>query len=110
VLGLEVSRPARNSSDWHQLFEIYALTGTLILGEDGLYDVTTLNDRLPARLKGTIMKESQFSMGQIVKILQLAERAEHTISSICREYDIRETTFYGWRSSMAAGRSTRPLA
>ena len=36
VLGLEVSRLARSSSDWHHLLEICALTGTLILDEDGL--------------------------------------------------------------------------
>jgi DNA invertase Pin-like site-specific DNA recombinase len=36
VLGLEVSRLARSSSDWHRLLEICALTGTLILDEDGL--------------------------------------------------------------------------
>jgi DNA invertase Pin-like site-specific DNA recombinase len=38
VLGLEVSRLARNSTDWHRLLEICALTDTLILDEDGLYD------------------------------------------------------------------------
>lgn len=31
VLGLEVSRLARNSTDWHRLLEICALTDTLIL-------------------------------------------------------------------------------
>lgn len=41
VLGLEVSRLARNSSDWHQLLEICALTQTLILDEEGLYDPST---------------------------------------------------------------------
>lgn len=46
VLGLEVSRLARNSSDWHRLLEICALTDTLILDEDGLYDPTHFNDRL----------------------------------------------------------------
>jgi DNA invertase Pin-like site-specific DNA recombinase len=46
VLGLEVSRLARNSSDWHRLLEICALTQTLILDEDGLYDPATFNDRL----------------------------------------------------------------
>jgi DNA invertase Pin-like site-specific DNA recombinase len=46
VLGREVSRLARNSSDWHHLLEICALTGTLILDEDGLYDPATFNDRL----------------------------------------------------------------
>jgi DNA invertase Pin-like site-specific DNA recombinase len=37
VMGLEVSRLARNSTDWHRLLEICALTETLILDEDGLY-------------------------------------------------------------------------
>jgi hypothetical protein len=46
VIGLEVSRLARNSSDWHRLLEICALTDTLILDEDGLYDATNFNDRL----------------------------------------------------------------
>src|SRR5438445_5648143 len=36
VLGLEVSRLARNSTDWHRLLEICALTDTLILDEDGV--------------------------------------------------------------------------
>lgn len=54
VLGLAVSRLARSSSDWHHLLEICALTGTLILDEDGLYDPATFNDRLLLGLKGTM--------------------------------------------------------
>ena len=46
VLGLEVSRLARNSSDWHRLLEICALSDTLILDEDGLYNPSQFNDRL----------------------------------------------------------------
>src|SRR3990172_2842018 len=38
VLGLEVSRLARNSTDWHRLLELCALSDSLILDEDGLYD------------------------------------------------------------------------
>jgi len=38
VLGLEVSRLARNATDWHRLLEICAQTDTLILDEDGIYD------------------------------------------------------------------------
>ncbi|MFM0198222.1 recombinase family protein, partial [Paraburkholderia strydomiana] len=38
VLGLEVSRLARNNADWHRLIELAALTHTLILDEDGVYD------------------------------------------------------------------------
>ena len=54
VLGLEVSRLARNSSDWHRLLEICALSDTLILDEDGLYDPSHFNDRLLLGLKGTM--------------------------------------------------------
>src|SRR5215471_12988497 len=53
VLGLEVSRLARNSADWHRLLEICALTNTLILDEDGIYDPAHFNDRLLLGLKGT---------------------------------------------------------
>jgi DNA invertase Pin-like site-specific DNA recombinase len=45
-LGLEVSRLARNSTDWNRLLEICALTDPLILEEDGLYDPAHFNDRL----------------------------------------------------------------
>jgi DNA invertase Pin-like site-specific DNA recombinase len=54
VLGLEVSRLARNNADWHRLLELSALTGTLILDEDGLYDPVQFNDRLLLGLKGTL--------------------------------------------------------
>lgn len=54
VLGLEVSRLARNSTDWHRLLEICALTDTLIMDEDGVYDPGHFNDRLLLGLKGTM--------------------------------------------------------
>lgn len=54
VMGLEVSRLARNSTDWHRLLEICALTRTLILDEDGVYDPAHFNDRLLLGLKGTM--------------------------------------------------------
>lgn len=54
VLGLEVSRLARNSADWHRLLEICAVTDTLILDEDGIYDPAHFNDRLLLGLKGTM--------------------------------------------------------
>jgi DNA invertase Pin-like site-specific DNA recombinase len=54
VMGLEVSRLARNSTDWHRLLEICALADTLILDEDGVYDPAHFNDRLLLGLKGTM--------------------------------------------------------
>jgi DNA invertase Pin-like site-specific DNA recombinase len=52
VLGLEVSRLARNNTDWHRLLEICALTDTLILDEDGIYDPSHFNDRLLLEIEG----------------------------------------------------------
>jgi DNA invertase Pin-like site-specific DNA recombinase len=54
VMGLEVSRLARSSTDWHRLLEICALANTLILDEDGIYDPSHFNDRLLLGLKGTM--------------------------------------------------------
>lgn len=54
VMGLEVSRLARNNADWHRLLEICALSDTLILDEDGVYDPAVFNDRLLLGLKGTM--------------------------------------------------------
>jgi DNA invertase Pin-like site-specific DNA recombinase len=54
VMGLEVSRLARNNADWHRLLEICALSDTLILDEDGVYEPTNFNDRLLLGLKGAM--------------------------------------------------------
>ena len=61
VMGLEVSRLARNSTDWHRLLEICALADTLILDEDGIYDPAHFNDRLLLGLKGT-MSEAELHL------------------------------------------------
>jgi DNA invertase Pin-like site-specific DNA recombinase len=61
VLGLEVSRLARNNADWHRLLQICALTETLILDEDGLYDPNNFNDRLLLGLKGA-MSEAELHL------------------------------------------------
>jgi len=54
VLGLEISRLARNSLDWYQLLELAAAFNVLIADEDGLYNPAEFNDRLLLGLKGTI--------------------------------------------------------
>ena len=52
VLGLELNRLARSSKDWHHLFELCAIFGTLLADEDGVYDANDPNDRLILGLKG----------------------------------------------------------
>lgn len=60
VLALEASRLARNNRDWHHLIDLCALTETLIIDGDGIYDPRALNDRLVLGLKGTM---SEFELG-----------------------------------------------
>jgi DNA invertase Pin-like site-specific DNA recombinase/predicted DNA-binding transcriptional regulator AlpA len=54
VLGIEVSRLARNNADWYQLLDLCALTDTLIADADGVYHPAGFNDRLVLGLKGTM--------------------------------------------------------
>jgi DNA invertase Pin-like site-specific DNA recombinase len=54
VLGLEVSRLARNNADWHRLIELAGLTDTLIGDADGIYHPALFNDRLLLGLKGAM--------------------------------------------------------
>src|SRR6202007_157407 len=54
VLGLEVSRLARNNADWYRLLDLCGLTHTLIGDGDGIYHPGLFNDRLVLGLKGTM--------------------------------------------------------
>jgi len=54
IMGLEVSRLARNCADWHRLMELCEHAGTLILDADGLYDPALFNDKLLLGLKGEL--------------------------------------------------------
>ena len=54
VLSLEASRLARSCSDWYRLIEICAITGTLVIDEEGIYDPNQYNDRLLLGFKGTM--------------------------------------------------------
>jgi len=62
VLGLEMSRLARSSQDWHHLFEVCGLYGTLLADEDGVYDPNDPNDRLLLGLKGIISEVELHTM------------------------------------------------
>ena len=58
VLGLEVSRLARNHADWYRLFDLCGVTDTLVGDGDGIYHPALFNDRLILGLKG-IMAEAE---------------------------------------------------
>ena len=54
VLGLEVSRLARNNVDWYRLLDLCGVTDTVIGDADGIYHPGSFNDRLLLGLKGTM--------------------------------------------------------
>ena len=56
VLGLEVSRLARNNVDWYRLLDLCGVTDTVIGDADGLYHPGSFNDRLLLGLKGTMSR------------------------------------------------------
>jgi DNA invertase Pin-like site-specific DNA recombinase len=54
VISLEASRLARSCSDWYRLLEICALTDTLVIDEDGVYDPGQYADRLLLGVLGSM--------------------------------------------------------
>jgi DNA invertase Pin-like site-specific DNA recombinase len=61
VLSLEVSRLARNNTDWYRLLDLAGITDTLIADADGVYHPGMFDDRLLLGLKGT-MSEAELHL------------------------------------------------
>jgi DNA invertase Pin-like site-specific DNA recombinase len=79
IFGYEVSRLARNNSDWYHLLDLAAVFGTLIADTDGIYDPRLYNDRLLLGLKGT-MSEAELHLLRLrlrEGVLRRVERGEH---------------------------------
>ena len=51
IVGIDMSRIARNNRDWHNLLEMCAIFGTILADEDGVYDPQDSNDRLLLGMK-----------------------------------------------------------
>jgi len=54
ILSIEVSRLARSSADWYRLLDLCALSDTLIVDHDGIYNPNDFNDRMVLGMKGTM--------------------------------------------------------
>ena len=78
VVSIEASRLARNGRDWHTLIEFCGIVNTLIVDEDGVYDVRHPNDRLLLGMKGTMseMELSLFRQRSFEALRQKARRGE----------------------------------
>lgn len=76
VVALEASRLARNNRDWHHLIDLCALTDTLVIDDDGVYNPRQLNDRLLLGLKGSM---AEFELGL------LRQRAHEALQKMVAE-------------------------
>jgi DNA invertase Pin-like site-specific DNA recombinase len=92
IFGWEVSRLARNNSDWYQLLDLAALFGTLIADVEGIYDPRSYNDRLLLGLKGT-MSEAELHMihqrlkaGRLSKVMR-GQYVQHLPTGLVRLAD-----------------------
>src|ERR1043166_2586483 len=85
VFALEASRLARNNRDWHHLVDLCALTETLLIDGDGVYDPRQLNDRLVLGLKGTM---SEFELGLLRQRAQEALRQKIQRGEVLTEVPI----------------------
>src|SRR5437588_7974134 len=78
ILSMDVTRLARNCSDWYPLLDVCGHRRCLIADRDGIYDPGTPNGRLLLGLKGTISElelhtiRSRLTAGLLAK----AERGE----------------------------------
>lgn len=54
ILAVEVSRLARSSMDWQRLLALCAVTGVVVIDEQGIYDPADHDDRMLLDLKGTM--------------------------------------------------------
>ena len=103
VLGLEVSRLARNNADWYRLLELCGITDTLIGDNDGVYHPALFNDRLLLGLKGT-MSEAELHI--------IRARLDGGIRNKAARGELRRGLPVGlrlgrtgWRSPVSSGRS-----
>jgi hypothetical protein len=84
ILGLEVSRLARNNADWYRLLELCGITDTLIGDNDGVYHPALFNDRLLLGLKGTMSEaELHIIRARLTAVFATRLRAGNCVA-VCR--------------------------
>src|SRR3954449_7628955 len=78
ILSYDVTRLARNCSDWYPLLDLCGFRQCLIADRDGVYDPGSANGRLLLGLKGTISEVELHTLrGRLTAgLLNKAERGE----------------------------------
>jgi len=82
IFSVEVSRLARQDSEWHRLIEVAALSGTLLIDEQQIYDPRLSDDRLMLGIKGLLSSSElrQMSLRLWENRLRKAQRGELRIN------------------------------
>jgi len=78
VAALEASRLARSNFEWQSLIRFCKITGTLVLDENGIYDLTNIDDIAMLGIKATM---SEYELNILTKraragLLEKARRGE----------------------------------
>ena len=78
IFGLEISRLARSNAEVARLMEFAAITETLLIDADGVYDPADVNDRMLLGLKSTMGEMELHVMAQRLQASKkaAAERGE----------------------------------
>jgi hypothetical protein len=84
VLGLEVSRLARNNADWYRLIDLCGLSDTLIGDADGVYHPGLFNDRLLLGLKGTMSEAELYILAPGSTAAFATRRRAVSFGAVCR--------------------------
>lgn len=64
IFGIEISRLARSNAEVARLMEFAAITQTLLIDADGVYDPTDVNDRMLLGMKSTLGEVELHVMAQ----------------------------------------------
>jgi DNA invertase Pin-like site-specific DNA recombinase len=84
ALSIEVSRPPRNNRNWYHLLDLGGSVDTIIVDDEGIYDVRQPNDHLLLGLKGTLSEAELSCFRQRAQAgLQAKARAVNSFSG-CR--------------------------
>src|SRR5258708_26367923 len=75
IFGIEISRLARSSAEVARLMEFAAITETLLIDADGVYDPCDVNDRMLLGLKGTMGEVELHVMAQRLRASKRAAAA-----------------------------------
>ena len=100
VFGLECSRLARSNADLARLLELARLTSTLVIDNDGVYDLSDINDRLLLGLKSQ-MSEAELHW--------LTSRMNEAKRAAARRGELRVRCRSGWSMTMTAPWSSIPM-